>query len=295
MMIYDPGPGKKDDGLMAKGTSLTKITVGCQAWGYDDWKTLRGGPTVFFPPGIKPHEKLSFYAKIFDTVEVDSSFYAMPRISDIENWSRQVPEHFTFSFKMPRDVTHGDNLGSASHGLAKEFIGRLAVLKNKLGAVLIQLPRAFKMTAANAANLANFLEFLPGEIRFAVELRSPEWFVPEIFELLAGHNAALCLGQNEFLLREIIMKAREFPSADLAYFRFSGARDLTKLDRIQRPQEESINFWAEQIKTIKSKTTFVYFSNLFEGFSPESAAKFRKLIGQTPVAPEQLNPAPSLF
>jgi uncharacterized protein YecE (DUF72 family) len=269
--------------------------VGCQAWGYEDWKTLRGGPTVFFPPGIKPHEKLAFYAKIFDTVEVDSSFYGIPKISDLENWSRQVPEHFKFSFKMPRDITHVENLSSTSYPLAKEFIGRLAVLKNKLGAVLIQLPQAFKMTAANAANLAGFLEFLPGEISFAVELRSPEWFVPEIFELLTRRKVALCLGQNEFLSREIIMKAFEFPSADLAYFRFSGLRDLTKLDRIQRPQEESIDFWAEQIKTIQSKTIFVYFSNLFEGFSPESAAKFRKLIGQTPVTPEQLNPAPSLF
>jgi uncharacterized protein YecE (DUF72 family) len=273
----------------------SNILVGCQAWGYDDWKTLRGGPAVFFPLGIKPHEKLPFYAKIFDTVEVDSSFYGMPKISDIENWSRQVPEHFKFSFKMPRDVTHGENLSSKSYPLAKEFIGRLAVLKNKLGAVLIQLPQAFKMTTANAANLANFLEILPAEIRFAVELRSPEWFVPEIFELLAGRNVALCLGQNEFLSRDIIMRALEFPSADLAYFRFSGARDLTKLDRIQRPQEESINFWAERIKTIKSKTTYIYFSNLFEGFSPESASMFRKLIGQTPVTPEQLNPAPSLF
>lgn len=274
--------------------------VGCQAWGYDDWKTLRGGPAIFFPLGTKPHEKLAFYAKIFDTVEVDSSFYAMPKISDMENWSRQVPEHFKFSFKMPRDVTHNENLSSASYELAKEFIGRLAVLKNKLGAVLIQLPQAFKMTAANAANLANFLEFLPGDIRFAVELRSPEWFVPEILELLARRNAALCLGQNEFLSREIIMKAlefpsAEFPSADLAYFRFSGARDLTKLDRIQRPQQESINFWAEQIKTIKSKTTFIYFSNLFEGFSPESAMTFRTLLGQKFLTPEELNSAPSLF
>ncbi len=249
----------------------------------------------FFRLASKPHEKLTFYAKIFDTVEVDSSFYGMPKVSDIENWSRQVPEHFKFSFKMPRDVTHGENLSSTSYPLAKEFIGRLAVLKNKLGAVLIQLPQAFKMTAANAANLAHFLEFLPAEIRFAIELRSPEWFVPEIFELLAERNVALCLGQNEFLSRELIIKAYEFPAADLAYFRFSGARDLTKLDRIQRPQEESIDFWAEQIKTIKSKTTYIYFSNLFEGFSPESAMTFRTLLGQKFLTPEELNSAPSLF
>ena len=274
---------------------LTKVCAGCEGWLYDDWRTLRGGPTIFFPPGTRPAEYLSFYAKIFDTVEINTSFYSIPKLSNFESWYRQVPEHFRFSLKMPRDVTHVDNLSKYSYPLAEEFIRRTAMLKNKLGAILIQLPASFKMTAATVSNLTGFLKFIPRDLSFAVEFRSVEWFSPEIFALLAEYNVALCLGQNKFLSREIMLEALTAPSADFAYFRFSGLRDLTKLDRIQRPQDESLDFWAAQIKLLTDKRSFVYFSNLFEGFSPASAMNFRKLLGQTFPTPQELNPAPSLF
>lgn len=271
------------------------ICVGCEGWIYDDWRTLRGGPTIFFPPGTRPAEYLSFYAKIFATVEINTSFYALPKLSNFESWHRQVPEHFRFSLKMPRDVTHVDNLSKHSYPLVEEVIRRIAVLKNKLGVVLIQLPASFKMTAATVSNLTGFLKFIPRKLRFAVEFRSAEWFAPEIFALLAEYNIALCLGQNKFLSREIMLEALTAPGADFAYFRFSGLRDLTKLDRIQRPQDESLDFWAAQIKLLTDKRSFVYFSNLFEGFSPASAMSFRKLLGQAFFTPEELNPAPGLF
>jgi uncharacterized protein YecE (DUF72 family) len=273
----------------------SNIYVGCEGWIYDDWKTLRGGPTIFSPLGTRPAEYLSFYAQIFDTVEINTSFYSLPKLSNFESWYRQAPEHFRFSLKMPRDVTHVDNLSRSSYPLVEELIRRIAVLQNKLGVVLIQLPASFKMTAATVSNLTGFLKFIPRELRFAVEFRSAEWFAPEIFALLAEHNVALCLGQNKFLSREIMLEALTAPSADFAYFRFSGLRDLTKLDRVQRPQDESLDFWAAQIKFLKDKRSFVYFSNLFEGFSPASAMNFRKLLGQASLTPEELNPAPSLF
>lgn len=282
---------------MPKNESEPKTLVGCQAWGYDDWKTLRGGPTVFFPYGIRPEEKLSFYAKIFDTVEADTTFYGTPKVSDLENWHRQVPEDFIFSLKMPRDVTHAHSLSKSSFPFAEEFFRRLAVLKNKVGVVLIQLPQSFKMTRGTTEDLRSFLKFLPDEFRFAIEFRSPEWFDPEIFELLKKYNTALCLGENEFLSQEIMIKTLESPTADFAYFRFSGRRDLTKLDRVQRPHDESLVLWAPLVKKLQNegRDCYVYFSNLFEGHSPTSAQKFRKLLGQRVTDPEEFNTSPSLF
>jgi uncharacterized protein YecE (DUF72 family) len=281
---------------MSKKLSHANALVGCQAWTKGNWTTQRGGPTVFFPYGTKDSEKLGFYAKVFDTVEINSSFYAIPKPSAFESWYRQVPVHFKFSLKMPRDVTHVHNLSSSSFPVVEEFISRVAILKNKAGIVLIQLPASFKLTGATANNLTEFLKFLPRDRRFAIELRSPEWFGSETFDLLAEHNVALCLGQNEFLSQKTILKALELPT-DFAYLRFSGPRDLTNFDHIQRPHDESLKFWAEQVQGLqnKGKECFVYLSNLFEGHAPGSAMKFRKMLGQTFTAPEELEPAPSLF
>jgi uncharacterized protein YecE (DUF72 family) len=280
---------------MTNRRSNSNIFVGCQSWSYDDWKTLRGGPTVFFPPGVKESEKLSFYGQIFDTVEMDGTFYAIPKAADLKNWASQVPRHFKFSAKMPKEVTHVYNLSSQAYPVAKEFLERMAVLEDKLAVILIQLQNTFKKTKAARENVENFLSFLPKDFRYAIEFRSAEWFEAEIFELLAERNVALCLGQNEFLDRETMLTALESPSADFSYFRFSGKRDLTRLDRIQRPQTESIEFWAGKIRSLSNREVFVYFSNLFEGFSPASVQAFRKLIGQSFITPDELNPAPSLF
>jgi len=281
---------------MTKENSQPQILVGCQAWTKGNWKTGRGGPTVFFPYGTKDSERLFFYAKIFDTVEINTSFYAIPKLSEFESWYKQVPEHFKFSLKMPRDVTHVHSLSSSSFPVVEEFLSRVAILKHKAGVVLSQLPASFKLTNGTVNNLTEFLKFLPRDRRFAIELRSPEWFDSEIFDLLAEHNVALCFGQNEFLSRKTMLKALELPT-DFAYLRFSGPRDLTNFDRIQRPHDESLKFWAEQVRGLQNsgKECFVYLSNLFEGHAPGSAMKFRQMLGQTFVTPEELETAPSLF
>ncbi len=291
------GSEKKTLDVMAEENSQPQILVGCQGWGFDNWKTLPGSPVNFFPYGIRPNEKLSFYSKIFDTVEADSLYRGMPKASDIEKWYRQVPEHFRFSLKVPKDITHVHSLSRSCFPFVKEFIKGISLLKDKVAVILIQLPETFKMTRGTKSNLEGFLDFLPGEYRFVMEFRSKEWFNPEIFALLERHNAALCLGQDKFLLREVLTRSLGYPSANFSYFRFGGSNDLTKYDRIQRPQDESMAFWAEQVRTAQSsgKECFVYFGDFFEGHAPGSAMKFRKMLGQTFPTPEEFEAAPSLF
>ncbi len=287
---------------MSKENSKAQILVGCQAWTYDDWKTQRGGAAIFFPLGTRPAEYLSSYAKIFDTVEVNTSFYSIPKLSMVEGWYRQTPDHFIFSLKMPREITHDHQMSEPSFPVVEDFFSRVAALKNKAGVILIQLPGSFKMRDGTIKSLHRFLEFLrlqqQSELRFAIELRSPEWFNPEIFELLAKQNVALCLGNSEFISREKMLEALAAPSADFAYLRFRGPRDLTGLfDHIRRPQDESMDFWSKRVKDLQSqgKRSFVYFSNHFEGHSPGSAMNFRRMLNQQFTTPEDLNQAPSLF
>ena len=114
-----------------------KIHVGCQGWNYADWTTKAGGEKIFYPRGTKSVEMLAVYAEVFETVEVDSTFYAIPPSATIENWRRKTPEKFTFSLKMPQEITHEYNLREPSFPILEEFCERVKDLKEKLGVVLV--------------------------------------------------------------------------------------------------------------------------------------------------------------
>lgn len=137
--------------------------------------TKADGETVFYPRGTKSNEMLAHYAKIFETVEVDSTFYAIPATSAVENWYKRTPEKFTFSLKMPQEITHEYGLREPSFPILEEFCERVLMLKEKLGAVLIQMPPNFEASKENAQTLREFLSELPRNIRFAIEFRNREW------------------------------------------------------------------------------------------------------------------------
>src|SRR5438874_8364924 len=87
-----------------------KYRIGCQSWGYDDWITQAGGNYIFYPPGTKRNEMLSFYSRIFDTIEIDSTLYGVPAATTLEKWYRETPGDFVFSLKFPREITHDRRL-----------------------------------------------------------------------------------------------------------------------------------------------------------------------------------------
>src|SRR5215213_1106464 len=122
----------------------SKIYAGCQGWNYDDWTTRAGGAGVFYPRGTKSNEMLAFYSQIFDTIEVDSTFYAIPPASTVENWYKKTPADFTFSLKLPQEITHEHALRSTSFEILDEFCARVKDLKEKLGVVLVQLAPQFE-------------------------------------------------------------------------------------------------------------------------------------------------------
>ena len=289
-----------DDKLMDRkqkkqGVHKTKarIQFGCQGWNYADW-TTKVGNTVFYPRGTRSGEMLEIYAQAFETIEVDSTFYAIPPVTTVENWYKKTPENFTFSLKMPQEITHEYNLREPAFPLLEEFCERVLLLKEKLGAVLVQMPPNFEPSKENAQGLRDFLAFLPREIHFAIEFRNREWMVDWTFGELEKNKVALCAVEGSWIPREMMFEAMRRQTADFAYIRFMGERDLQTFDRIVRAQDAQIELWKKEIEKLKAQDIFVYFSNFYEGFAPESVNKLRKLFGQKIVEASELENQSSL-
>lgn len=280
---------------MTKGKTKSKILIGCQGWNYDDWTTRAGGESVFYPRGTKSGEMLVLYSEIFETIEVDSTFYAIPPASVIENWYKKTPANFTFSLKMPQSITHEHALRASSFGILDEFCERIKDLKEKLGVVLVQLAPQFEASKENAQNLRFFLERMPRDIRFAIEFRDRQWMIEWTVEELEKNSVALALVEGSWIPREITFGAIEKLTADFAYVRFMGERDLTAFDKIYRHQDANLQMWKEEIERIKAREIFVYFSNFYEGHAPASVNKLKKLLGQEIVEAEDLENQGSLF
>jgi uncharacterized protein YecE (DUF72 family) len=275
-----------------------RIEVGCQGWNYDDWVTgPASGEMVFYPRGTRAAEMLEVYARVFQTVEVDSTFYAIPSAKTIDGWARKTPPHFTFALKMPQEITHQHALRLSCIEALEEFCDRTSLLGERLASVLIQLPPQFEMTVENARALQDFLPRLPRASRFSIEFRSNEWLTESVTELLAKHNVALALVEGQWLAPASVRQMLEHPTADFAYVRWMGARDLVRFDITQRPQDEGLREWHQQLVRLSERLPkiYAYFSNFYEGHAPASANKLKRLLGQPTLEPIDIEDQPALF
>lgn len=274
------------------------IAVGCQGWNYEDWVTApAGGAGVFYPRGTRTSEMLEVYARVFSTVEVDSTFYAIPSAKTVDGWAKRTPPHFTFALKLPQEITHQHGLRSSSAEVLAEFCDHAGLLGEKLSSVLIQLPPQFEFSAENARALREFLPLLPREMCFSIEFRQSEWLEESIAELLGKYNVAAALVEGQWLAPARVRQMAESNGADFAYVRWMGARDLTRFDIVQRPQDENLRAWHELLARLSERVPkiYAYFSNFYEGHAPQSANKLKRLLGQPTLGPEDLEDQPSLF
>lgn len=180
------------------------LRLGTSGFHYDIW---RG---VFYPEDLSPRKWLEFYARAFDTVELNNPFYRLPTAETFESWRRQVPDGFLFAVKYSRFGSHVKRLRDPETHLPL-FVERASRLGDALGPILVQLPP--RWTPA-PGRLDAFLEAAPKRLRWTVEFRDPRWLNDEIFAILEKHRAALCLHDKmEHPLRL---------TADWAYVRFHG-------------------------------------------------------------------------
>lgn len=265
------------------------ILLGTQGWNYSAWV----GP--FYPEGTRPADYLRLYARAFGTVEVDSTFYAVPPEKTLRAWAERVPDRFVFALKMPREITHERQLGGCGDRLA-EFVDRVRALGPKLGPVLIQLGPDFG--PEKRERLEGFLPLLPRDVQFAIEFRRARWLDPGLLELLRAHRVALALTDGPWVSRERMIALAAHPTADFAYVRWMGPdRKIEDYSRIAVDREHELGMWAVGLAALAARVTAVhgYFNNHFQGHSPASAREMQALLGQRAVAPSNLADQTELF
>ncbi len=269
------------------------IRVGTQGWNYDAWLG------AFYPEGTRAADFLATYARAFDTVEVDSTFYAVPSAASVRGWEDRTPPGFTLALKLPREVTHERRLRGADT-VVDAFFERAGALGAKLGPVLVQLGPDFLPGELPA--LAAFLPLLPRDARVAVEFRSRRWVdrrvLPGLLSLLAAHGVAMALSDGPWIPRDILLALAARPTADFHYVRWMGPdRALTDHSHLQAVRDEEEAAWAEALLRTADRGTevFAYFSNYWAGHAPGSARVLQRLLGQTPVDPRELGEQTTLF
>lgn len=266
-----------------------RIRLGAQGWNYDAWV----GP--FYPAGTRSADYLRVYARAFDTVEVDSTFYAVPPVKTVRGWADRVPADFSFALKLPQEISHENRLRNSTD-LLSLFCDRARELGDKLGPILIQLGPDFAPVELPA--LASFLPQLPQDLHFAIEFRQRGWITEGIIALLAEHHVALALTDARWIPRKTMLSLASSPTTDFAYIRWMGPnRDLVDYSRIQVDRSRELDAWASVIPRIveRVKTVYGYVSNHFAGHSPASLRDLQQRLSIPTVSPEDLGEQMSLF
>ena len=246
---------------------LSELRIGCSGWSYKDWQ----GP--FYPKGLQAGEYLSHYSKVFNCVEIDSSFYRIPNPFMITQWRNKTPPGFLFSPKLPKKITHEAKLKDFGTSLVY-FYSVVSKLKEKLGPIVIQLPPSVKLSS-HLDTMKSFLAQLSPEFKHAIEFRHKSWFAPEVYSMLRKDNIAMVWSLNQYL------ETPPEATADFLYLRLVGDREITEFSGTRKDRSADMKRWAEVVreKSGKFESGYVFFNNHFAGFSPESANEFRRLLG----------------
>jgi uncharacterized protein YecE (DUF72 family) len=242
---------------MAKG----RILIGTSGWHYRHWV----GP--FYPPRLPARERLRFYAERFPSVELNNTFYRLPRAEAVAGWRDGTPEGFVFACKGSRFLTHMKKLKDAGDGIAR-FFAAIGPLREKLGPILFQLPGGWRV---NAERLDEFLKAVPKGHRYAFEFRDETWFTAEVIDLLRRSGAALCAW--DFDRRQSPVEL----TADFAYVRLHGPDGPYRGSYDDR----ALRGWARRLGAWRDKgiDAYCYFDNDDSGYAAANAARLMQMVG----------------
>jgi uncharacterized protein YecE (DUF72 family) len=249
------------------------LHVGTSGWMYKDWGN------TFYPPDLKTGH-LPYFASEFSTVEVNTTFYHLPRTTTFQKWYKETPDHFVFSLKLSRYITHKLKLEQSREPLSR-FMCRAVELREKLGPVLIQLPPFLRL---DSAVFSKFLKSLAGvskrtQTRFALEPRHHSWIenAETIRSLLKPNNIALVFPHSSKI--PSFEPIDENLTANFAYIRFHGPSEFAA----SRYGAARLRPWATRIRAWKRKglDVFVYFNNDVHGHAIHDARSLLKLIERT--------------
>lgn len=255
--------------------------------------TAPGWPGSFYPKGLSSKQFLAYYAEELSTVELDVTWYRVPSPEMIAAWYAKTPPEFVFAAKIPQSVTHDKVLVDCGAEM-REFLGAMRGLREKLGPLLLQFPffrqDYFATLAEFLAVLEPFLDTLPRDLRFSVEVRNGDWVSERLLDVLRARNVAFAWTDRARMSRPKQLASRLDPvTADFTYIRWlgdrSGIEQLTKSwDRTVVDRSAEIAEWAELLTELRRRgvSIYGYVNNHFAGHAP---ATIRALLDV--LAPEQ--------
>jgi len=242
-------------------TDGARCVVGCSGYDYPEWQG------VFYPEDLPRKQWFGVYAARFGGVEVNNTFYNLPRASVFESWRRDAPKDFVYVLKLSRYGTHMKKLKDPEEWLG-HFFDRAGVLGDHLGPVLAQLPPKW---GVDVGRLARFLEAAPEGCRLALEFRDPSWLCEDVYALMREHDAAL-------VVHDMIQDHPRVETAGWLYLRYHGAEDPERYTGPYAHQRLSADARAIVESAKRGKPVYAFFNNDVGGHAPRDALRLRRYI-----------------
>ncbi len=233
-----------------------RVLTGTSGFSYKEWKGS------FYPEDLPAEEMLRFYAGRLPAVEINNTFYRMPKAELLASWAEQVPDGFRFVLKASQRITHFKRLKDVSEEVGY-FLRVAATLGDRLGPILFQLPPNLKK---DLPRLSEFLDLLPAATRAALEFRHASWFEDDVFEALRRRGAALCVAEDEDLAAPLVS------TAGWGYL------------RLRRPDygEAEVQAWADRVRAQAWDEAYVFFKHEDAGTGPRLAAQMLSRLAPAP-------------
>jgi uncharacterized protein YecE (DUF72 family) len=252
------------------------LFIGTQGFSFKDWVGS------FYPASTASNRYLEQYGRQFSAVEIDSTFYGVPKRATVAGWRQRTPAQFRFAAKFPQIITHQRMLVDCD-AVTRHFIDIMRDLGDKLGPLLLQF--SYQFGPERFDDLARYLDELPDDLQFAVEIRDRDWYDTDIGAMLKARGVALAMHDLYYMPR------RTDVTAGFVYIRWLGRRiGLERFDRIQLDRRDEESWWAEHVLGFLEQGLRVYgfFNNVWAGHAPASARDFLERLGQSvePLEPE---------
>ena len=239
-----------------------RARVGCSGWQYRHWRES------FYSSAGSLARWFDYYASIFDTVEINNSFYRLPEAITFARWGERAPAGFVFAVKASRFLTHMKKLKEPEAPLQRIF-DRVPQLGPHLGPILYQLPPGWKV---DRSRLEHFLQALPRDFRHVLEFRDPSWYADDVLELLRAHDVALCLHDMRG------SATGRMRVGSFAYVRFHGPTGQYSGGY----SDDRLLEWADWLASEQrdGSDIYVYFNNDVGGHAPRDALRLRGFLEQ---------------
>jgi uncharacterized protein YecE (DUF72 family) len=242
---------------------MEAIRIGCSGWNYRHWR----GP--FYPDKLPARDWFAFYAEHFDTVEINNSFYRLPKAETFAKWRDQAPADFCYAVKANRFLTQAKKLKDCAEPLGR-MMAPFRALGDRLGPILYQLPPRFRI---NLERLDDFLTLAPKDVANVFEFRDPSWYTDATYALLESHGASLCVHDMQGSASE------RFAVGPIAYLRFHGGAGKYW----GRYSDGDLLAWTDWVvsQARAGRPVWAFFNNDLEAHAIDDALTLKAMVAQT--------------